>query len=93
MIDPAEKELIRPWARLGAALAFLGGFTLFLFNGVGGTDYEVAYLAAATLGAGLLLIGFLCLRAKSKPAAFPLPRLHPWIAFAILATLAFFLLF
>ena len=72
------------WGWLGAGMISLGAFSLYVYEGVGGTDSEVAYMSAASIvgGAGILLM--LLIHSRSDHQKFRLPRLSLFVALAAL---------
>lgn len=81
------------WGCLGAGMISLGAFTIYLFEGVGGTDYEIEYLAAASIVGGVVILLLLVTHLRSGQHKFRLPRLSPFIAFGALAIIFFVLFF
>lgn len=74
-------------------MLLLGGFTLHLFDLVGGTDREVQYLAyGSVLGAALIAI-LLALQVRDGNRRKYLPRMHPAVALFGLAFLFYLLMF
>lgn len=81
------------WGCLSAGMVSLGTLTIYVFEGVGGTDYEIKYLAAATIAGGVAILLLLVTHSLSDQQKFRLPRLNPFIAFAALAIIFFVLFF
>ena len=81
------------WGCLGAGMLLLGAVSIYIFEGVGGTDYEVEYMAAASSAGGVVILALLLLRSRSDRPKVRLPRLNPVVAFAVLAVVFYFLYF
>ena len=66
------------WGWLGAGMIWLCAFSIYVYEGVGGTDSEVEYMSAAVMvgGAGILLM--LLIHLRSDHQKFRLPRLSPF---------------
>lgn len=83
---------VASWGCLGAGMILLGAFTVYLFEIVGGTDYEIKYMAAASIAGGVGILIMLAIHFWSDRRRLRLPRLNPLIVFAALAVI-FVLLF
>ena len=81
------------WGCLGAGMILLGAFCLYVFEIAAGTDYEMEYMAAASVAGGAAILVMLALHSHTDRKRFRLPRLSPLVTLAALAILFVLLLF
>ena len=74
------------WGCLGTGMIVLGAFSIYIFELVGGTDYEVEYMSAASAVSSAAILILLVLQSRGKVG---MPRLNPVIAAAALAVVLY----
>jgi hypothetical protein len=74
-------------------MILLGAFSIYVFEIAGGTDYQVEYMAAASVIGGAAILVLAVLHSRRDPPKVRLPRLSPVLAFGALAIITYLLLF